>query len=182
MVGLLLMWRANLGSPVGFLDRLDSALISVENLVTGERSEPTPTATPFLEARLGSAVQTLLASAEEFRFSPYREIPKSQWPADILRLSPVAVVYFDSERHPDGNGIIIVVERHRDWDAGLLFCQQRNSEWQGIHLNGQIMRAGPDFGFRRLKEDGFFWHWYRRSWASSQPGGPAIGSQPLSSE
>lgn len=66
------------------------------------------------------------------------------------------VAFFDSTNHPDGDGVIIVVERHRGWDSGVLVCRQRNSEWQGVHLNGQVMRAGTDFGFSRLQKDGTF--------------------------
>ena len=44
MAGLLSMWRANPGAPSSLLDRLDSALISVEGWVSGECSEPTPKA------------------------------------------------------------------------------------------------------------------------------------------
>jgi hypothetical protein len=173
MVALFLLWRKNPGSPVSFLDRLDSALISVEELATGERSEPTPKATPVLDADLRSAVQALLSTAVVNGLSPYQEFSKTDWPPDVQRLNPVAVAYFDSTNHPDGDGVIIVVERHRGWDAGVLFCRQRNSEWQGVHLNGQVMRAGPDFGFSRLQKDGIFWHWYRTNWASSQPSAPS---------
>lgn len=162
------MWRVNPALPASLLDRMDSGLVPVEHLITGERSEPTPSAMSFLEADLDSAVQTLFVRAEQEQRSSYSKFFETEWPAEIQRLNPVAVVYFDSRSHPDGDGVIIVVERHRDWDAGLLFCRQRNSEWQGVHLNGQIMSAGPDFGFRRLRKDGAFWHWYRRSWAQNQ--------------
>ena len=86
--------------------------------------------------------------------------PTSNWPrrlpSAVQGLKPVAVLHFDSKSHPDGVGVLFVLERHRDWDAGVLICQQRNSEWQGVHRNGQIMSAGPDFGFRRLRKDECF--------------------------
>ena len=119
VVGLLLMLRANPGAPASFPVRLHSTLIAVEELVTGERSEPTSKARRFLEADLGSAVQALFVSAEEDRFSPYKEFPKTGWPADIQRLNPVAVVYFDSKSHPDGDGI-----KDADYELIRRMCEQ----------------------------------------------------------
>jgi len=167
LAGLIVWWQQSSGGGASLMDRLDSAMIAVEEAVTGERSEPTARAGVLLEADLDSAVEALLVKAEADGYGPYQEFATNDYPSAIQGLKPVAVLHFDSRSHPDGVGVLLVLERHRDWDAGVLICKQRNSEWQGVHLNGQIMSAGPDFGFRRLRKDGVFWHWYRRSWAAT---------------
>jgi hypothetical protein len=167
MAGLIVWWQQCSGGGASLMDRLNSAMIAVEEAVTGERSEPTARAGMSLEADLGTAVNALLVKAEADGYGAYREFATNDCPSAIQDLNPVAVRYFDSKSHPDGVGVLFVLERHRDWDAGVLIYRQRNSEWQGVHLNGQIMSAGPDFGFRRLHKVGIFWHWYRRSWAAT---------------
>lgn len=178
VVFLLLLWgRPELTARVQ--KRWGSAWTAVEEAVSGEYSEPTSRAGRFLEANLGNAVETLLARAKEQDLASYTEFAKTAWPAELERLNPAGVVYFDSKRDPDGDGVIIVVERRRGRDAGILICRQRNSQWQGPHLEGQILRAGPDFGLRRLRKDGVFWHWYRQNPSNSQPDGTAGGSQAM---
>ncbi|MCD8535622.1 MAG: hypothetical protein LR011_12905 [Verrucomicrobia bacterium] len=169
------MVRMNSGVGNQVQGGFSSLWAAVEELVTGEPAEPTSSALRFLEMDHVAAVQALCGNAHEKQYLPYEEMPKSEWPADILNLKPVAVLYFQSRKHPDGEGIIIVVERHRGWDAGILICVHRSPEWQGPHLNGQIMSAGPDFGFRRMEKNGHFWHWYPMSRVQSQTGGPAAG-------
>lgn len=171
-ISVFVVWRTNSDLPASGRELLDLVMISAGEVVTGERSEPTPMARPFLKANLGSEVEALLAIAAAEKYSTYEEFPETEWPPAIQRLKPAAVVYFDSKSMPDGAGVIILVERYGEWDMGILFSQLRNSEWQGVHLDGHVMRAGPEYGFRRLKKDGVFWHWYKRNWASTQQGGP----------
>ena len=174
MLALIPVLQWYLSGSGSVLDRVDFVLIAAEQSITGERSEPTPRATPILEAKLKgdltSVIEELLAAATASQFVSYQEFPESAWPSQVRALKPVAIRYIDSTSHPDGKGVIVVVERIRGWEAGVFFCQQRNDEWQGVHLNGQVMRGGPDFGYRRLAYDGFFWHWYRDTWiAANQP-------------
>jgi hypothetical protein len=174
MAGLIVLWQQGSGGPASLMDRLDSALFAIEEAVTGERSEPTARAGVFLEADLGSALEALLVKAQAEGYSSYQQFATNDCPSAIQGLQPVAVMYFDSRSRPDGDGVLFVLERNRDWEAGVLICRQRNSEWQGVHLNGQIMSAGPDFGFRRMQRDGVFWHWYRRGWAATNTTGPGV--------
>jgi hypothetical protein len=62
--GLIVLWQQSSGGRASLMDRLDSALIAVEEAVTGERSEPTARAGMFLEADLGTAVDALLVKAQ----------------------------------------------------------------------------------------------------------------------
>ncbi len=179
-VGLLFVLHVFSVSPGSSWDGFGITFLSLEELVTGERLEPTPKARPFLETDLAEAVHALLVTAHQNGVSNYEEIARADWPADAKRLNPDAIGFFDSKSHPDGEGVLFVVERHRDWKAGVLVCRQRKSEWQGAHLSGQVTSAGPDFGFRRLKQDGHFWHWYRGQWASRQQSDQGFEVQPVS--
>ena len=136
--------------------------------LTKEPSKPSNDTLSLLEVDLRGALPDLFASASQLDLETYEEIPEENWPQQLQDLGIIAIRCFDSRESPNGEGILFVVERRRDWEGALLLCNQRDNHWKGVHHHNQMMRSGPDFGFRRLYDDETYWHWFKNSWVISQ--------------
>lgn len=142
-------------------ERIDDALLSIEKSFSSEPSDPTEHADLINGEALRQEIDLLLDLASRQNMQSYEPFEQASWPDGIRELTPLDVTYFNATASPDANGIFLVMEKRQAWVAGVLICRQRKPEWQGQFLDGRVVHAGPDFGFKRLSKDAHFWHWIR---------------------